>query len=95
MKKILCKMVIFIAILLEWINIVLFLSAMGYEIEVLSNLRKIEYIAEIYYLCAGIDIALFSFLTLHNKKQRKDKEMLIYTYCALVQIALLIFKVKI
>lgn len=95
MKKIGYKIICFIAILLEWINIILFLAAMGYEIDILSKLREIYYISEIYYLCAGLDILLFSVLTIINKKKKNDREMLLYTYCCLIQIVLLIFKVKI
>lgn len=95
MKKIGYKIISFTAILLEWINIILFLAAMGYEIEILEKLRQVDNISEIYYLFAGIDILLFSILTRYKRKQNKNKEMLVYIYCCLVQIALLIFKVKI
>lgn len=95
MKKIGYKIVSFTAILLEWINIILFLAAMGYEIEILEKIRQVDNISEIYYLFAGIDILLFSILTRYKRKQNKNKEMLVYIYCCLVQIALLIFKVKI
>lgn len=95
MKKIGYKILCFIAILLEWINIILFLAAMGYEIDILSKLREMYYISEIYYLFAGLDILLFSILTIINKKKNNNRDMLLYTYCCLIQIVLLIFKVKI
>lgn len=85
-----------LAIILEWANVVLFMAAMGFEynIEIYMKIRNFPNIATIYYILAGIDIIAFFLLTIINKKEKQDKNMLVALYCGLVQIALLMYKIK-
>ena len=96
MKKMTYSFLWTIAIILEWANIVLFMAAMGFEynIDIYMKIRHYPNIATIYYISAGIDIIAFYLLTLINKKEKQDKNMLLALYCGLVQIALLMYKVK-
>lgn len=85
-----------IAIIIEWINIVLFMAAMGYEynIPIYSQIRKSNNISTVYYIFAGIDIILFGILMMINRKRKDVKNTILALYCGLIQIALLMYKVK-
>ncbi len=85
-----------IAIIFEWINVVLFMAAMGYEfnIPIYREIESFSHIAIVYYFTATIDIVIFWILSLISRNQKRDKDMWLAIYCGLVQIALLIYKIK-
>lgn len=86
-----------IATILEIANAGLFTLAMGYEYLDYSwyvNLREWEHIATVYYICAAIDILLFAWLVQIYKKTEHLKEIATAVFCFLVQVILLIWKVK-
>lgn len=85
-----------IAVILEWVNIGLFLLAMGYnfDIELYQKITIYRYIAEIYYVSAAVDIFLFFVLAIKNRIVYNPKNILLSVYCGVVQIVLLIAKVK-
>lgn len=86
----------YIASLVEWIIIPLYLASMGYEfnIDIYTKLRKWQYVTTIYYILASIDIVLFMYLVIIYRKKEQLKLMAIAVFCCLVQIILLISKVK-
>lgn len=85
-----------VATIIEWVNIVLFVAAMGYEIDIPIYMKIREYrdIATIYYIVAAVDIMLFGLLMMVERSKNNVKNMLLALYCALAQIALLIYKIK-
>jgi len=93
-KKIGYNIVYVVAVILEWVNIPLFLAAMGYEINILEKLREIYYISQIYYTTAAIDILLYMILSFISRKKKRLKATVIFTISCLIQIILLIYKIK-
>lgn len=86
----------FFATLIEWINIVLFMASMGYEINIpiYTKLREMQGIVTTYYIAATIDIVLFGALAIVHRKGENARNTLLATYCCLIQIALLAYKIK-
>lgn len=85
-----------IASILEWINIVLFMAAMGYEIDIpaYNALRLYEHKAMVYYISASIDATLFWILAMLNRKKGYEKNLVIAVFCFIIQVALLLYKIK-
>lgn len=86
----------YIAGLIEWIIIPLYLASIGYEfdIELYIKLKKWQYVTTVYYILASIDIVLFMYLVIVYRKKEQLKSMAIAVFCCLMQIILLISKVK-
>ena len=85
-----------LATIFEWANVVLFMAAMGFEfnIPIYRNIEAYPHIAKVYYLSAAIDIALFAIVTLIARAKKDTKNTLVALYCFIIQVALLIYKVK-
>lgn len=86
-----------VAIIFEWINVALFILAMGYEVfdyEWYNKLKSWEYIAPLYYTCGAIDVILFAWLANIYRKTENLREIVLSVFCCLVQIGLLIWKIK-
>lgn len=86
----------YIASFIEWIIIPLYLASMGYEfdIDIYTKLKKWQYVTTIYYILASIDIVLFMYFVIIYRKKEQLKLMSIAVFCCLMQIILLISKVK-
>lgn len=86
----------YIASFVEWIIIPLYLASMGYEfnIDIYTKLRKWQYVTTTYYILASIDIVLFMYFVIIYRKKEQLKLMAITVFCCLMQIILLISKVK-
>ena len=85
-----------VATVTEWINVILFIAAMGYnfiEIPLYNNLKNWEYVVPLFCILATIDALIFWFLSLIHKNNRETKNTLIAVWCSLVQIMLLIWKI--
>jgi len=85
-----------LATIFEWANIILFMAAMGFEFDIplYRDLNNFRYKATIYYISAGIDIGLFAILTFIGRAKKDVKNTLLALYCFLIQIVLLIYKIK-
>ena len=85
-----------VATIFEVINIILFFAAMGYEFDIplYKELYSFKHKAMVYYISAGVDIGLFGLLTYVGRAKKDVKNTLLALYCFLIQIALLIYKVK-
>ena len=86
----------FVAIVLEWIIIPLYMASMGREldIELYNKLKNWKYVTNTYYILACLDIVLFGYFVLLYRKKEELKVMCVSVFCCLVQIVLLISKVK-
>jgi len=90
------KILWFLAVLIEWIIIPFYIAVIGYEINFswFISFQNWEYIDTLYYILSGIDIALFSYFVLVYKIKKQEKLMQTSVFCAVVQIILVISKVK-
>ena len=86
-----------IATVLGWTAVILYIAAMGYEIniDIYTNIKSWENIANLYYVVAGIEILILWYFTLLYRKRKEATMMLFSLICCLTQIFLLINKVKI
>lgn len=87
----------YLATILEWVIVPIYLAAMGYEfnIPIYEKLRDWQYITSLYYLLASIDIILFGYFVIIYRKREDLKSMGVSVFCCLTQIMLLISKIKI
>ena len=86
-----------IATILEWVNIVLFMAALGRDTFQFSWYNAIltwPYRAETFYICGAIDLLLFSILVMYYHKRERYNEMLLGLFCFTAQIFLLAWKIK-
>ena len=85
-----------LATIFEWANIILFMAAMGFkfDIPIYKEIEEYSNVVTVYYLSAAIDIVLFGILTLIGRAKKDTKNTLLALYCFLIQVALLIYKVK-
>lgn len=86
----------YLATILEWVNIPLHLASVGYEfdIDIYNKLKAWQYVRATYYISACIDIALFGYFVVVYKKKEELKPMALSVFCCLIQMVLLIVKVK-
>ncbi len=86
----------YLATVIEWIIVPLYLASMGYEFDIslYEKLREWENVETLYYILASLDIALFGYFVIFYRKKDQLKPMGISVFCCLTQIVLLISKVK-
>ena len=65
-----------IAIVLEWIVIPVYMACIGYEINILQKLREWEHINTFYYIIGLTDALLFYICSLIFRKRKYHKEEL-------------------
>lgn len=85
-----------IASILEWMSIVLYIAAIGYDIniDIYNKLKDWQYEVTLFYIVSGIDATIFALLVLKNRKYYNPKNLLLAVFCSLLQIILIILKVK-
>ena len=95
------KLIVFIwivAIVLGFVNIILYKGAMGellpFEFKPYEQLLKFQYKAELYYSCGAIDLLLFCILVMYHRKKEAISPMLFGLLCFTVQIFMLMWKIK-
>lgn len=86
----------YLAIIIEWVIIPLYVASMGYNFDIYlyNQLKNWEYVTALYYVLACIDISLFAYFIMLYRKMKQDKLMQVSVFCCLMQIILLISKVK-
>ena len=86
----------YLAIIIEWAIIPLYVASMGYNFDIYlyNQLKNWEYVTALYYVLSCIDISLFGYFIILYRKKNQDKLMQVSVFCCLMQIILLITKVK-
>ena len=86
-----------VASIIEWMNVILFIAAMGYnfiDFPLYNSLKDWQYINTIFYISAFVDALIFWLLAIISKKTNRTKDTLTAVYCGVIQLVLLIYKVK-
>ncbi len=86
----------YLAIIIEWIIIPFYIASMGYQIDwdLYNKFSNWEHVVTVYYILSCIDILLFGYFILLYKIKKEEKLMQTSVFCCLMQIILLIMKVK-
>ena len=91
------KIVWIILSIIEWISVPLYIAAMGYEIniEVYNKIKDWEYIANLFYILSLTAAAGFLFFSIKFALLKLQKERVIAQVSCIVQLILVISKLRI
>ena len=96
-KNILLTLLWGIACIIGIISIVFFVNIMGYsstEVSIFEYLEKYDRQVSLFYIFSIIATLLFGTLVIINRKLNNLKQLFIAVICCVVQLILIIYKVK-